>query len=131
MTTQTKPRFQARCKLGRWVPLAEVLSWPREEQPDTAVTRWDRKQECEAVVVECAFETEDPQAFEEHMADVHGRKSSARGVWDWKTHARHLPYITRPMWRAPRAKPFNPKDWADVDDVTLEVLDGQDLAAAS
>lgn len=92
----TKPgEFKAYCKQGRWVPLDEVLSWPREEQPETTTTKWDKALRCEVALVECAFGTTDTEAFTEHMRSVH-RRQAVYGL------SENLAKDVRRGWRGPR-----------------------------
>lgn len=98
--------FKATCRLKRPVPYktlpddVRVLVDADVTTPGRLKSRWDRKLAVEVVDLPCDFATEDPQAFEAHMADVHGRKSTRRGVWSSKSS--ELPYLTTPRWKAPK-----------------------------
>jgi hypothetical protein len=81
--------FRAVCRRKHWVPLHELLALPREEQPDTTTTRWDRKLACEVAEVRCAFDTTDRAVFEQHMRAVHNQKPSGprqlkQGTGNWR-----------------------------------------------
>lgn len=114
-------KFHARCRIGRWVPLAEVLTWPREDQPDGTRSRWDHKLECEVVPVTCDREFTDPAAFDQHMKDLHGKKPITGD-------SAPLVKRTRGKWRGPRltdeGKPFEPKDLEPGATVTWRELVG-------
>lgn len=100
-----KPRpgqFKAVCRKEEWVPLADVLTLPREQQPDTTVTRWDKKLRLEVCAARCDFTTDDPSAYLAHMSDVHGKKP--RGP-------RQLKQGTG-LWNAPKLRPEG-KPWVD------------------
>lgn len=111
MTHTTRPltrkpgEFRAVCRSGSWQPLDAIdhdLRTEIEGSPDWA-TRWDRSLECEVAAVPCTLDTTDRKAFEQHMADVHGVKSSAllmnknRGYAAWPTPSA----LSRP-WKAPK-----------------------------
>ena len=93
--TKEPGEFKAYCKQSRWVPLDEVLSWPAEEQPNTTTTKWDAKLKREVAIVECAFGTTDPAAFDEHMKHVH-RRQTVYGEHE------NLCKDVRKGWRGPR-----------------------------
>lgn len=96
--------FQAHCRQVVWVPLAELLARPRDEQPDTTTTRWDRKLRCEVAQVQCAFETTDRAAYLAHMKDVHGKRTF---------HGHNAPWAkTIKPWRGPKLEPEG-KPWKD------------------
>ena len=102
--------FKAFCRLGRLVPLNEVLALPREEQPDTAHSHWNRKLGCEVVSVQCAEEFTDREAFATHMRELHDG-----GTYRWeraslepssregssKTFRPRIPVPVR-RWKAPK-----------------------------
>ncbi len=100
--TRPKPSaFRAVCRQGSWVPLDEVLSWPREQQPDTTHTRWDSKLKCEVAAVPCTLDTTDRAVFETHMVEVHGKKPTMTPYPDQST--RSLSNRARGKWTTPKA----------------------------
>lgn len=112
-----KPRpgeFRAVCRKSEWVPLADVLALPTEAQPDTATSRWDHKLRCEVVAVACSFETDDREAYVEHMKTVHNGGCKVR-----------LSVAPLKMWRypapgmglKPEGQPFKPSTQALAKDV--------------
>jgi hypothetical protein len=114
----TKPgEFRAYCRKGEWLPLSDVLAWPREEQPDTTTSRWDGKRKTEVCIVPCDLEFTDPKVFEAHMAERHGKKPTMTPYPDQST--RSLSNRARGKWRTPKAPadhvPVKPslKDVAD------------------
>lgn len=125
-------RFHAECRLRRWKPVKKLTPEERHEAAEHNYPRElrDAPGGTRAIAVgfpTCGgFETDDRAAFEQHMADVHGRKSRPRGVWSSKPS--ELPYATGPAWRMPRPKALDPADWVDHYEVQLELLDEADVA---
>lgn len=119
MTLGTKPatrkagEFKAVCRSPRWVQINELL----DIDPDTTQSRWDNKLHASVFLVNCAFETTDRKAFEQHMREAHGVKSSAllmnesRGGPAWPT-----PSAASKPWRGPKlteeGTPFVSRDEA-------------------
>lgn len=100
---------------------------------ETALEPWfeyDKKRREHGRWVACAFETDDAAEFEAHMLEVHGAKAGQmRSERDPKKWTSALPSDLKVrMWRMPSPKPLVPEEWADREDVTLELLDDQDVA---
>lgn len=99
-------KFHARCRLKRPVPYDQVPDDVRSLvdadvlTPGRIKSRWDRKLGANVVDLPCDHEFTDPDLFEQHMRDVHGRKSRKRAVWS--TPSSELPYTTTPRWKPPR-----------------------------
>lgn len=79
----TKPgQFKAVCRLGRWLPLNDLLALPREEQPETLTSRWDKKLRCEVAQIQCDHEFTDRAVYEKHMKEAHDG-----GLYRWDNGA--------------------------------------------
>lgn len=102
--------FKAVCRVAHAVPLAEVLAWPREDQPDTVLSHWNRKHGCEVVEIRCAETFTDRALFEAHMRELHDgglyRWESASLSSDVRLVRTFSPRMAVPvkMWKAPRLR---------------------------
>lgn len=108
--TKKPGEFRAVCKKGVWVPVDEILRLPREEQPDTLQTRWDKKLGCEVGILPCRLDTTDRDTYLAHMAGVH---PDLTGPWtsnslnprqygnETRSHRRPIPIPVK-LWKGPR-----------------------------
>lgn len=104
--------FRARCRKARWVPLDEVLTLSRDEQPDVIPSRWDHKLMCNVAEVRCKFDTDDRAAYVDHLKSTH---PELKGPWESnsldprtygnKAQSHRLPIpIPVKLWKGPRLK---------------------------